>query len=70
MALTIPAVIMRSTIISYLCFTTFSSVSHFLALLHGTFNRNLTTITIVLYGTTSLEDIYGSSTRAYEEHKS
>lgn len=48
MALTISEVIMRSAIISHLCFTTISSVSHFSALLHGTFNKNLTTISIIL----------------------
>lgn len=48
MALTNSEVIMRSAIVPHLCFTAFSSVSHFSALLHGTFNRNLTTITIAL----------------------
>lgn len=70
MTLTISEVIMRSAIISHLRFTTSASVSHFSALLHGTFNRNPTTITVVLYCTTSLEDICSSSARTYEEHKS
>ena len=70
MALTVSKVIMRSAIISHLCFTTFSSVSHFLSLLHSTFNRNLTTMTTVLYCTISLGHMDDSSARTCEEQKS